>query len=273
MSVSIGITFICYNSYPTLEAVFKPWREIKDGALKDQVSNVYISCQSACFPETYNLGYPVLSDDGTLETLEKLESEEVIDNLTIHNEPIEEQILWSANLPYVQQFKPDLIWLLGSDEVFKVSEIKKIVEFINKNSLVDYFKINFKNYMAHNLSNYDFVAPRIWNNKRNGGIDRFWKDDLVVTGDGKYDHELSFMVIPPSLVRPDHWSWALPRLESENMEEYLERNAVFSRRKVAFSTMRYGMCSYVWNEEGKKLEFNKEYYGRLSKSIPQVYYD
>ena len=273
MVMIIGITIIAYNANPTLEAVFSPWREIKGGVLEGLIDKVYISCQSACFPETFNLGYPAKSEDGTIETLEELYKDGTISNLVIHEEPVEEQILWSANLPYLQQFQPDLIWLLGSDECFKVYEIRKIIEFIKRNSLTDGFKINFKNYMGPNYANYDFVAPRIWNNKRNGGIAHFWKDDLVVTGDGKFDHQLSFMVIPPKICTPDHWSWAIPRLPNEDYNDYLVRNAVFCKRKTAFSATRYGQCSYIWNDTKMKLEFNKDYYNRLGKSIPQIVYD
>jgi hypothetical protein len=273
MGISIGLHSICYNTEPTLVAAFAAWEKVKNGALKDLVENVYISVQVAAFPETVNLGYPVHSEDHTEEILKELKDEGVIDSLTIHDNPVEEQILWSANLPYLQQFEPDLVWLLGSDEIFKVYEIRKIVEFIKRNLLTDGFRLNFKNYMGPNCANYDFVAPRIWNNKRNGGVARYWKDDLVVTGDGKFDHQLSFMTIPPKICTPDHWSWAVPRLPNEDYNDYLVRNAQFCKRKTAFSTMRYGMCSYVWNEDKMKLEFNPDYYNRLGKSLPQTVYD
>lgn len=268
----LGLHSICYNTNATLERAFAPWREVKNGALKRLVEDVYFAVQAAAFPETVKLGYPIKSDDRTIETLERFRDDDLIDELTIHEEPVEEQDLWSYNvrdLMFESAASPgiDYIVMVGGDECWTVEEIEKMLKFVQRNPLTDYFKVNFKNYFGRGKYVKDFIAPRIWNNKRNGGVECHYKDDLVMYKNGKRDTECSCMTVPSKVVFPAHYSWSLPPECSD------EDNKKFVMRKLGFQKLRYVNCSYRWNEEKNELELDPTYYARIGKGVPEVYYD
>jgi hypothetical protein len=262
--ISIGVVNINYDCAKTLDLAFNPWREVKDGALKGLVDNVWISSRHVCFPETASLGYPLHSTDGTIEKLDDLWADSVIDELLIYPEPVEEQIAWSDNLPFLQSKNPDIIMMVNSDEIFTVNDITRIVEFIQRNGLTDFFRINFKNYFGRGKYVDNFIVPRVWSNKRNGGVLNFYKDDLCTFVNGKKDVECSCMTIPKKLCFPAHYSWSLPPQYSD------EENKKFVMRKLGFQKIRYVYPSYRWNEEKNELELDPTYYTRFGLAMPQV---
>jgi hypothetical protein len=263
--VSIGIVNISYCCKPTLDLAFNPWREVKNGVLKGLVSDVWISSKHCCFPETFSLGYDLYSKDGTLEKLGQFKEEGLVDDFEIYDEPIEEQIAWSDNLPFLQSKNPELIWMTNSDEIFTVNDIARIVEFVQRNSLTDYFKVNFKNYFGRGKFVDNFVVPRVWANKRNGGLKLFYRDDLAQFNNGKKDVECSSMVIPKKHCFPAHYSWSLPPQYSD------EENKLFCMRKLGFQKIRYIHPSYRWNDEKNELELDPTYYSRFGLTMPQVF--
>jgi hypothetical protein len=263
----LGLHSICYNTNATLERAFAPWREVKNGALKGLVNDVYFAVQAAAFPETVSLGYDLHSNDGTEETLLKFKQEGLFNDLVIHNQAVEEQVLWSENVRFLQKYNPDYIFMIGGDEVFTVEEIEKVLKFVLHNPLTDYFRINFKNFFGRGKYVKDFIAPRIWSNKRNGGVDYHYKDDLVMFKNGKRDTECSCMTVPSKVVFPAHYSWSLPPECSD------EKNKKFVMRKLGFQKIRYVHPSYRWNEEKNELELDPTYYARVGKGVPEIYYE
>lgn len=267
MGFNISITFIGYDCNATLKKAFFSWREIKlNKALSNQIDNLYISAAHVCFPETESLGYNLYSSDGTIETLQKLKDENVIDALTIYNKSIEEQIAWSNNLNYFPA-NTNLVWMLNGDEIWTLEEISNTLDFIQRNPLTDFFKINFKNYFGRNKYVKDFIVPRIWSNNRNEGVKRFYRDDLVEFNNGKKDVEVSHMVVPSHLCFPAHYSWSLPSEYSD------EENYKFVNRKLLFQKLRYSHPSYKWNIELDQLELDSSYYARIGKPIPEIFYE
>ena len=267
MMFNIGIVNISYDTVNTLGLAFESWERVKrEKLLSDLISNVYISSRHTCFPETFSLGYSLLSTDGTVQKLQELNSNGVIDSLVIYDKPVEEQIAWSDNLPFLISNNVNLLWMVGSDEIFTVEDIEKILKFVKRNELTDIFKINFKNYFGFNKYTKSFIAPRIWNMTRNGGVKEFWKDDLVKFGNGKLDHEVSTITIPYNYCHPSHYSWSLP----PNCGD--EFNLNFQKRKLGFQAKRYVNCSYKLSGKGE-LEYNKEYYQMIGQPVPEVYYD
>lgn len=258
----IGIVNISYGCAETIERAFSPWR-----GLHCPYFQVFISSQYVCFPENFTHGLPVISSDGTINTLIRLEQDGIIDKLDIHQTfPVFEQVGWSNCIPYLAAQDLDYLVMVGSDEWWNPEEIQRVFKYIEENP-ADYYKINFKNYINPNEYVDDFIVPRIWSMKRRGGVKRFWKDDLVVFNDGCFDSEASFIKIPREVAFVPHWSWALPPCISN----YDEANFRFISRKLQFSSTRYGCCSYKWDDLNKKLILNDEYYQLRNLPRPIIY--
>ncbi len=79
----IGITAIGYDCKEHLENVFKPWELVKEGFLYDFVESVHVGFTHGCFVETAQLGFPVMSTDGTIEFLKQKKEEGFIETLTM----------------------------------------------------------------------------------------------------------------------------------------------------------------------------------------------
>lgn len=266
--MNIGIVNISYNCAATIERALSVWK----GVSGSNGLNVSVSCQHVCFGETYTLGYPIISPDGTIATLIRLEEGGIIDKLEIHQTfPVFEQTAWSNCIPFLAAQDLDYLVMVGSDEWWNPDEIKRVFEFIVNNP-ADYYKINFKNYINPNEYVDDFIVPRIWSMKRRGGVKRFWKDDLVVFNDGCFDYQTNFIQIPREIAFIEHWSWALPPLLLDK-NTYRARNEAFVKRKLAFSATRYSICSWKWDDSKSKLVHNDEYYTSRNIPKPVIYED
>lgn len=264
MGLKICITNISYECVETLEKAFQPWFDIKNGALKGLIDEVYITSSHTCFPETINLGYPLYSLDGTVQKLTEFKDCGNIDQLNIFQRPVFEQVAWTKGIP---EGNFDYLVMVGSDECWTIDQIKTAFEYIIENPF-DYYKVNFCNFMNRDEYVDDFIVPRIWSMKRRGGVSLFWKDDLVTFNDGTMDSGASFSIVPGFI---NHWSWALPPYPEETEENYNRRNSLFIARKLAFSATRYGRCSYEWNNENSKLILNEEYYKAFNLPKPIIH--
>jgi hypothetical protein len=258
----VGIVNINYECAATMIRAFDAWRLIKAGVLDLEV---FIASLHVCFPETASLGFPVESSDRTIISLKNLYNQKIIDALCIEGESLEEQLAWSKALNALPS-DIDYLLMLNSDECWEIEQVKKAFEFVTANPLVDYFKVNFKNYFGPKSYVDNFVVPRIWNMKRRGGVKRFYKDDLVEFNDGTYDTDCSSMVIPKRKVFPAHWSWSLPP------ECPPEQNEAFIKRKLGFQKLRYKNCSYKW-DDNKGLILNEDYYKMIGQPMPEVFYE
>lgn len=266
--MKIGIVNISYQCAATVARALNVWDEVRLSGKH----NIWISSQHICFPETVILGYPLLSTDKTIEHLNALHNLNVIDNLEIHTTPVFEQVGWSKNIPYLAAKDLDYLMMVGSDEIWTEEEIYRVFEYVAANP-ADCYRVNFKNYINLGESVHDFIVPRIWSMKRRGGVQRFYKDDLVQFNDGKMDYETEYHNIPQNICFPNHFSWALPRKPEQSLTEWKEVNRSFVKRKLQFSAMRYGMCSYRWDEQKDKLTFNEKYYKKFGIETPKVNYD
>ena len=98
--------------------------------------------------------------------------------------------------------------------------------------------------------------PRVWFTKKNPKLKSFYKDDLVDFEDGSQDVSRSFLTIPKNLIFPKHYSWV-------GSEEYL-------KRKLNFQSLRYGVCSYAWDDNLNKLKLNEEFYLKYNLPKPRL---
>ena len=257
MKINIGITCIGYNCKEGLQQVLEPWKRIKaNPELAPSIGKLKIAFVHGCFEETFKLGYPLSSTDGTHELMTELIINNELDSTTSFVEPAKEYEMWTKGYEEANGDKDiDLLWMLNTDEVWTVEEINNVLKFIEFNNLVDYFKVNFKNYcIDKNTWVDDFIVPRIWWVNRQSGLKRFYQDDLVEYNNGKRDSQCSHLVVPQSVAFPKHYSWV-------GSKEYL-------KRKLGFQKLRYGACSYRWNDSLDILELNEDYYRIIGKSKP-----
>jgi hypothetical protein len=254
----IGITAIGYECAEHIDKVFNPWMEVEAGAVSDLIESVHISVAHGCFNETYKIGYPISSTDGTIKRFQELENSGFIDKFNLFDEPDWEYEFWNSNLEFLFSKNINLLMMLNMDEVWTVEEIRGALEYINKTQEADYFKVNFKN-LVINEHTYvkDFIVPRFWRTNRNGGIRGFHFDDELTFANGKTDKTAPFKVIPVESVFPRHYSWV-------GSEEFLQR-------KIAFQHAHYKTCSYAWDENKKQLILNEDYYRMTGKPKPQLF--
>ena len=256
--MKIGTISTCYETNETLGKCFLDWHYLRYNKLFG-IENVYSSVCHGCFEETAKLGYPIKSQDKTIETLNDFKDCHIIDDLTVFEEPVTEIKCWNTCLNYVLSKNVDYVILLAADEIWSLKDIENAVKFIQKNEYIDIFHAQFKNLIFdYHTYSLDFIVPRIFPTNKHGGLFRFYQDDLIQFIDKKKNFEVSNLTIPRSLCFPRHESWA-------GSPEKL-------KRKAAFGVLRYGMASYIWDEKENKLKFNPEYYSKV-KLQPELYHD
>jgi hypothetical protein len=147
--------------------------------------------------------------------------------------------------------------MVNIDEIWEPEEIKKLIKYVKNNELVDYFKINFKNYcIDYKTWVDDFIVPRVWFVNKNKGLKRFYQDELVEYEDGTRDVNRSHMTVPKHLIFPKHYSWV-------GTSDYL-------KRKLEFQRLRFGICSYSWDQVNDKLQLNDEFYNKFGVPKPSL---
>ena len=255
MNKKIGISAIGYECKEHLWEVLSPWRELRT----KYPNQFFISVAHGVFPETKSLGFPILSLDGTIQDLELCYNSGIIDNLNILQYPAYEKDIRNTTLPFLFSKDIDYLWLLDlQDEIYTNKNILSILDFIQQESFIPTFKINFKNYVF-DLNHYvdDFIAPRIWNNQLYNGIDKFYYDNDILFKNGSKANSLSIKTIPKNIAFVNHLSWV-------GSKEYLNR-------KIEFQKKHYGQCSYRWNDNKNSLEFDLDYYEKYNILVPEVY--
>lgn len=254
---NIGVTCIGYDSKELLTKALLPWIELKR-YLPDNIEKLLISVSHGCFEETYKLGYPLLSKDGTHNYINSLKNDNLIDNAIIYNTPQKEYTMWTNNYLWMKD-KIDLLIMLNADEIWEPKEIENMLKFIEFNYLCNYFKINFKNFCINERTWVnDFIVPRVWFTRVLGGLKGFYQDDLVEYENGIKDIQTNHLVIPTNLVFPKHYSWI-------GSKEYLQR-------KLNFQKLRYHTCSYTWDNEKDELCLNEDFYKQSGKTKPILNY-
>jgi hypothetical protein len=257
MNKKIGISAIGYECKEHLWKVLAPWRELRT----KYPNQFFISVAHGVFPETKSLGYPILSTDGTIEDLEICYNSGIIDSLNVFKEPAYEKDIRNVTLPFLFSKDIDYLWLLDlQDEIYTEKEILSIISYIEEESFIPTFKINFKNYVF-DINHYvdDFIAPRIWNNKLNLGVDKFIYDNDIIFKNTLRADQLAVKIIPKNIAFVKHLSWV-------GSKEYLNR-------KIEFQKNHYGQCSYMWNNEKECLDFDLSYYQRYNIQLPNVHKD
>jgi hypothetical protein len=250
----IGIVAVGYECAEHLDKVLKPWLDFNK-----KYNNIIISITHSLFTEGAKLGLPILSTDDTIEKLKEYEYTNAIHNLNVLQYPVEQQDARNECLKYLLTQDIDYIYLLDiQDEIYTEDNIINILNLIQKENFISCFKVKFKNYVIDNFHYVDdFVAPRIWNNRSNGGVKLFYYENEILFNNGKKADETSCLTIPANIAFIKHLSWC-------GSKEYL-------KRKIACHNIHYGHCSYIWDENTDTLSLNQEYYLKYNLPKPVIY--
>ncbi len=246
----IGISGLGYQCEEHLADVLQPWIDLKMSGKHE----ILISVAHGIFPEVYAISQCSREGpDRCIAFLREYLSDEKIDALFISPEPKYEWDLRTRTLPVLLRRQIDLLWLLDlQDEIYSVEEVLRIIDFIESHQEMVWFKINFKNYVfAFDCYVDDFIVPRVWLARIPACIRCFHYDNSITYEDGQKQESLPHCTIPRDVAFPRHLSWVGP-------PEYL-------KRKIRFQNLHYGICSYKWDEEKNRLQFNEEYYLRFRK--------
>ena len=252
--MKIGLIASAYNCGDFLDDCLEPWFRFK----KESNHELYCSIIHNCFHENEELGLPLNSSDNTESILESYYSNGLLNNYFSSQKYLKEHEARNVCLKSVLDNKVDYVWTLGLDEIFTVEEINKILKFVEINPFVDWFKINYKNYIFDGSVWIDgFCPPRIFKVNCHGGLKELYYDDDFVYADGTDYKKLPNIEIPSSIAHIKHMTW-------------LHENG---KAKVEYQKARWGDsgCSYSWNYQENKLEFNKKFY--QNKPLPTLNYD
>ena len=260
LKLKVGITFIGYECMELMPRALEPWLCIRENpALVPEIQSLKISLSHGCFEETAKLGFPITSRDNSSQWMAMSKINGDVDNTIVYDEPMKEYDMWTGNFTYMKD-DIDFLVMLNHDEMWTISEIQTLFRYVSFDPLVDYYKINFKNYCINEKTWVDdFIVPRMWWVNRGGGLKGFYKDELVEYNNGSRDFQHPFAVIPKNLLFPKHYSWV-------GSKDYLQR-------KLHFQALRFGACSYAWDSENDCLKLNEEFYAKFGIPKPRLYHD
>jgi hypothetical protein len=251
--MKIGILCNFYGFPHYLDNVLKDWPDFK--------SECIFAASSCKFDQYLNINYLKEDQETSFrlttqysDLFEYVYKDGISNDSIVRNKPLE----------YLLSKGVDYIWLLDEDEFYSKNEIKNIIEYIKSEPFITWFKINFKNYFNDESHWIDgFCPPRIFKTKSNNlSLSKFYyeNDILYIDKDNKeIDYKnLSHLQIPRQVAHIKHYSW--------------NGNEEFLKNKVKYQLLRYnGICSYIWNEDHKKLELNiNDYYNKFNIPLPII---
>lgn len=255
--MKILLHLAAYQCEEFIDKFLEPWIELK----KEQ--DLSISIGHVCFKENFEQGFPIKSADRTYEILSKYYSNGIINNFQFFNEPLTEI---EARDKIFSPFKDcvDFIWLAAPDEIYKLTEIKSAIEYIQNEPFIETFRIEFKN-LTFTEKQYTkgFRPTRIFRNT-NYKINKFRGDDEVnfIKNDQIIDYTLlPQKTIPIRIINPLHYTW----LDNKR-----------SKQKIKYQEKRWNPpngagCSFAWDEKENKLIWNQDYFKRTGQPIPELY--
>ncbi len=258
--MKLGVIISNYQGIDLIDDFFAPWIEFFKSQLKH---DIVFSVIDTKFEENKDDNTTNNSNDGSLEKLRNYHNVRLIDHYIEFDKPLMEHDARSLALkPLLDDC--DYILSTAFDEKFSVKDIENIINFVEKNPLIVWFLINYKNYVF-DKSHYvlGFRPPRVFKvNANNYKLNKwFWDDDVeyhgIITRDIISYKNLSSKVIPNVLV--NHYTW----LSDER-----------SRLKVIYQQKHFAHgagCGYKWNEETRSIELNLEHYRKIGQIPPIIY--
>jgi len=244
--MKIGVVGCFYNCVEDLDEVLQPWLDLR----KNQ--EITITAVNSLFTEYADMG----REDSDEPTRTRLMTKQ-LDYVHFSPVPLGESQARNECLKYLLSTKVDVIWLLDGDEFYTVDEIREIIYFIDKHKDEKdaFFSINFKNHVFDGVQWVDgFSPPRIFWKDIHGGINQFYWDNDIVYMDGTNYKSLKEIEIPRDVAHIRHMTWL-----HENGKE-----------KYEYQVKHFGHCSYKWDYEKEKLEFDLDFHEKHNIPIPEL---
>lgn len=255
--MKLGVIFCGFNTAQYIPNSLSPWIE----ARRKQIggNQIVISAISVPFAR-----FPAARNDETGEIIKKYFLNGEIDQYTVNDTPVEEVAARGDSLNYLKSVGCDAVIQVDSDEFYTLEQIEKILNIVNFNPFVVWFRLSLKNYIFDGKTYLEepFQPPRIHRIKTVDGFEAagFWDDNSVFYTNGKntyQDRSFPTKTIHKNIIWVKHMTW----LNDER-----------GRDKVNYQKSRWGndLCSYEWGDEKKELKFNGAYYKRMGMPIPNV---
>ena len=258
--MKIGILLTAYNCDDYIEDCLYPWFEIKDK------HDIVISVNSGMFSDYYTLGIPYRNK----VTLEKLTNYD-IDFLIATNGKnlLTEDESRNFSLEFLKKQNCDLIWIIDGDEVYTKQQILDIIDFIEKNPEPDVYDVYFKNLTIEKDLFMEYKHGRIvWAN-RFGGIAYFYFDNRFVYMEPGAHVNIKSLTVPKNVAYIKHNSWLSDDSRTKDKIIYQNyRYATYYSNGVNHLVPEGLRCSYDWDIERDRLQFNKGYYNRQGVDVP-----
>lgn len=257
----IGVLGCGYACEKNLDKRLNPWFNL------EEEYNIVFSFVSGRFKEYEDLN---INQDNTKTCLLLKEYlyKGLIKYLEIPKEPLNEAETRNCALVPLLADDCDLIYLLDlSDEYYTEKQIINIFNYINRedNEFIAYFNTNFRNYIFSGKEWIDgFCPPRAF--RVNYGalkLDSFYFDNdaRYINGQNKF---IDYKILPNNEISKKlawikHLTWT-----HENGRD----KEIYQRRHFN------NICSYKFNNETNKLEFDIDgYYKKFNIPVPEVYKD
>lgn len=264
---SLGIIYCCYGNPDYVSPCLEPWLKLKEEL------NIKIAGVHGQFKEYHDLGMED-NDFDTYQRLVNLKFENKLDFLYCQKSfsfDIDQKIEYKTEaeirdigLKYLLGQNVEYVILLDNDEFYTEQNIRNIVNYVDKNPFIDWFSINFKNYVFDGKCWIDgFCPPRIFkvDNSKHRISDIYWDNDINYraksTGDIFSYKSFSNKQISRNIAHIKHLTW----LHTNGKEKY------------EYQMKHFGHCGYKWNYETNTLEFNQEFHKKHGIPIPELNYD
>lgn len=249
-----GVVFCGYNS-----------EEYIHESLKNIIQNpkFIISAVSVPFLEYCDQEF---FEDGTTNILKDYFDKGLIHNLVTEPRFIKESEARNLALDFLKKFDLKYYMCIDSDEFFTKEDLNKIIQFIEKDSASEWWRLSLKNYVFDDKTylKEPFCPPRIFRAK----LDYLYNPSFYGDNDIQYfkstGEAISYLYLPNQTV-PKETAW---------IKHLTWLNNKIGKRKVEYQTQRWGenSCSFAWDEE-KGLCFNEEYFRMKGEKIPETLKD
>lgn len=249
--MKIGIIYVGYQTEEYIDNSLAPWFEAKKLRVNDNDFCI-------CAVSTSFLGFDNNDKlDNTIPILTKYLQDGKIDYLITEPKNIPEIQARGMALKYLIEEDCEIVWQVDSDEFYTLGQIGQIAYFVELNPFIMWFRLNLRNYVFTDKEylSEPFTPPRIHRISSNGFIATSFNQDNNIAYGGFDQQVFANMTIPMSIAYIKHITW----LNNER-----------SRKKVEYQKLRWGHCSFRWNEKINKLEFDPDFYKKTGQSIPKI---
>ena len=151
--LKIAVLLVGYNCAENLVEVLCPLIRCKFG-IKDDIGctiipapndiEVKICCVSALFKEYADLGFKY-DNEKTVKLFKTYEESHAIDKFIEITEPILDYQARDLGLQWLKQWDFDYLWQWDCDELGEYNQIINAINWIKRNNLYSFYRINYKN--------------------------------------------------------------------------------------------------------------------------------